>query len=236
MVDTLVVESITKRFNELQAIDGISLSIPPGTIYALIGPNGSGKTTIANCIVGLLKPDSGKVLIRSIDIQKEPIKAKRLFSYVSDNPAIYPYLTGYEFLRLTAKLHGFTKEETDSRIKELENLFPIKDILTTTTDGYSRGNIEKTAFLAAILPKPTIIIIDEPIVGLDPDSVKILGDALIKFAKAGGSVLISTHTLNFAKTYAQKVGIVQKGKLVKEFSITSKTDIDEIYEQTTSNI
>lgn len=236
MRETLVVQKVTKRFGELSAVKDISLSISPGTIYALIGPNGSGKTTLASCIVGLLRPDVGNVLIAGIDIQKDSVKAKRLFSYVSDNPAIYPYLTGLEFLRLTAKLHGFSKEDTEKRISEIKNIFPIEDILKTTTDSYSRGNIEKTAFLAAILSQPSLLIIDEPIVGLDPASVQILGDTLKQFAKDGGAVLLSTHTLTFAKKYADKVGIVQGGVLVKEITVTSKTDLEEIYEKTTSNV
>lgn len=236
MSNTLSVKAVTKIFGRLPAVDNISFEVSPGTIYALIGPNGSGKTTLANCIVGLLRPEMGKVLISGVDIQESPVKAKCLFSYISDNPAVYPYLTGFEFLRLTARLHGLDEIETRKRIDELKGIFPIQDILSTTTDSYSRGNIEKTAFLAAILPKPTLLVIDEPIVGLDPASVKIFGDTLSSFAKHGGTVLLSTHTLSFAKKYADKVGIVQKGKLIKEILITSKIDLEDIYEKTTANI
>lgn len=236
MSNTLSVLAVSKKFGRLPAVDGITFDVPAGTIHAIIGPNGSGKTTLANCIVGLLNPEMGRVLIGGIDIQKNPLKAKRLFSYISDNPAIYPYLTGIEFLRLTAKLHGLNEKDTETRIEELKNIFPIQDILETTTDSYSRGNIEKTAFLAAILSHPALLVIDEPIVGLDPTSIKIFGDTLKDFAKNGGAVLISTHTLSFAKKYAQKVSIVHKGKIVKEISVTPKIDLEEIYEQTTSHI
>lgn len=235
MKDILSVESVTKQFNGLLAVDSVSLNVPSGSIYALIGPNGSGKTTLANCIVGLLKPDAGRVLIGGIDIQKQSVKAKHLFAYVSDNPAIYPYLTGVEFMKLSAKLHGLNSKDTDRRIEELKDLFPISDILSTTTDSYSRGNIEKTAFLSALLARPSLLVIDEPIVGLDPASIKIFGETLKKFVKDGGSVLLSTHTLAFAKKYAHKVGIMQKGKLVKEIPINPKTDLEDLYEQTTSH-
>ena len=232
----LSVQSLTKKFGKLSAVDGVSFDIPSGTIHALIGPNGSGKTTLTNCIVGLLNPEKGRVLIGGIDVHNNPLKAKKLFSYISDNPAIYPYLTGFEFLRLTAKLHGLSAQETETRIEELKNIFPVADILSTTTDSYSRGNIEKTAFLAAIISKPALLVIDEPIVGLDPSSVKIFGDTLKKFTKEGGTVLLSTHTLTFANEYASSVSIVQKGRVTKEININSKTDLEEIYEQTTSHV
>lgn len=236
MIDTLVVQKVTKSFGGMVALNNISLSISPGTIYALVGPNGSGKTTLSNCIVGLLSPESGSMQVRGIDIQKDPVKAKHLFSYVSDNPAIYPYLTGFEFLKLVAKIHGFSKEDAGKRIEELKSIFPIEDVLNITTDSYSRGNIEKTAFLAALLSRPSLLVIDEPIVGLDPTSVKILGDTLREFAKKGGAVLLSTHTLSFAKKYAHKLGILVSGKLLKEIPVTSKINIEEIYDKTTANV
>lgn len=234
MPDTLEIKAVTKKFGDLIAINDVSLKVRAGTVMALIGPNGSGKTTLLNCAVGLLHPETGKILIKGIDIQEKPVVAKRLFSYISDNPAIYPYLSGLEFMRLTAKLHGLTEDETEKKIIELKSLFPIEEVLTARTESYSRGNLEKTAFLSAMISDPTLLIIDEPIVGLDPASVSIFGETLRRFARAGGAVLLSTHTLDFAREYADTIGIIYGGKLLKEFSVTAKTDIQDIYQRFTA--
>lgn len=234
MPETLQIRSVTKKFGDLIAVNDFSLSVDRGTIYALIGPNGSGKTTLLNCIVGLLRPDTGKILIKGVDIQEKPVVAKHLFSFISDNPAIYPYLTGLEFVRLTAKLHGLTETETEDRLAQLKTLFPIGEILSSRTESYSRGNLEKTAFISALISKPSLLVIDEPIVGLDPASIRIFGETLRQFVKDGGSVILSTHTLGFAHKYADTVGIIHGGKLLKEFTVTPKTDIEEIYQKTTA--
>ncbi len=234
MSDILQVKSVTKKFGDLVAVNDISLNIKAGTIHALIGPNGSGKTTLLNCIVGLLRPDVGKILVKGVDIQEKPVTAKHFFSYISDNPTIYPYLTGLEFIRLTAKLHRISEEQTEKKLAELINLFPIADILSTRTESYSRGNLEKTAFLSTLISDPNLIIIDEPIVGLDPVSVRIFGKTLQAFTKAGGAVLLSTHTLDFAEKYADGVSVIHGGKLLKEISVSSKTDLEDIYQKATA--
>ena len=165
MSDTLEIKAVTKKFGDIIAVNDVSLNVKAGTVMALIGPNGSGKTTLLNCVVGLLRPETGRVLIKGLDIQEKPVVAKRLFSYISDNPAIYPYLSGLEFMRLTAKLHGLT---------------------------------------------------------------------LRRFVKAGGAVLLSTHTLEFAREYADTIGIIHGGKLLKELSVTAKTNIENIYQRFTT--
>lgn len=233
MSDTLQIKSVTKKFGNLIAVNDVSLNLKAGTVMALIGPNGSGKTTLLNCIVGLLRPDTGKIMIKDVDIQEKPVIAKHLFSYISDSPAIYPYLTGLEFIRLTAKLRGLKEEVAEKKLNELKSLFPIENILSVRTESYSRGNLEKTAFLSALIGNPILLIIDEPIVGLDPASVRIFGETLRLFAEKGGSILLSTHTLGFARKYADVVGIIHDGKLLKEFPVTTKTDIEGIYQKTT---
>jgi len=234
MKDSLKIDRLTKKFPTLTAVSSLSLTVPPGTVYALTGPNGSGKTTLLNCVVGLLKPDSGEIHIGGVDVHKKPTLAKHLFAYISDNPAIYPYLTGMEFIYLNAGLRGLSKTDTEKKINEIKKIFPIEEILSARAESYSRGNIEKAAFLSAIVSEPPLLIIDEPIVGLDPKSIEIFGDTLRDYVSGGRSVFISTHTLSFAKKFADKIGIMSKGKLVHELDVRSNTDVESLYDKYTA--
>ena len=223
----LRIQDLTKKFGERTAVKSVSLSVAAGEVYALIGPNGSGKTTLLNNVVGLLKPDRGKVLICEVNIDTKPQLAKSLFGYVSDNPQNYLYLTGLEFLGLSASLRGLSPEMTEIKITELSGLFPIREILQERMESYSRGNLQKIAFLAALIGDPKVLVIDEPIVGLDPVSVKIFGYKLKDYAERGNAVFFSTHSLSFAEKYADKVGILDLGELTYE----AKTykNLEELY-------
>lgn len=212
----LQITDLTKKFGHTTAVKSVTISVKPGEIYSLIGPNGSGKTTLINNIVGLLNPDHGSVKINGANINSEPIEAKSLFGYVPDSPTNYTYLTGIEFLRMTARLRLIPVSVANHKISELISLFPIHDILQNRMETYSRGNLQKLAFLAALLSEPVLLVIDEPIVGLDPVSIKIFGDTLKTYAKHGNAVFFSTHTLPFAEKYATRVGILHKGELVHE--------------------
>ena len=223
------VENLSKNFGRLTAVSSVNLKIRVGEIYALIGPNGAGKTTLIKMIVGLLSPDSGYVSIFDHNIIKQPEEAKKLFGYISDNPTAYDFLTGKEFLFLTGSLRMMKKETINKRINELVNLFPLKNIINQPMSEYSRGNKQKLAFLAALLAQPKIIIIDEPIVGLDPDSIKIFINTLKEFAKNGGTVFFATHILSFAQACASRCGIMREGKIVAEKDIKKDTKLEAIY-------
>ncbi|KKT46736.1 MAG: ABC-type multidrug transport system, ATPase component [Candidatus Collierbacteria bacterium GW2011_GWF2_44_15] len=227
----LHVENVSKSFGKLHALRSVSFDVRPKEIYALIGPNGSGKTTLINNIVGLLKPDNGEITIAGIDINQKPITAKALLGYVPDNPANYPFLTGMEFLYLTARLKHLSQAEIDKEVGRLKDIFPIEDVLNTPMAGYSRGSLQKTAFLASLLGDPKLLVIDEPVVGLDPLSIKIFGEKLQQFSKSGGSVFLSTHTLTFAHKYADRVGIIHEGKLIHEVGDPKKVDLEKMYEK-----
>ncbi len=231
----LQIEHITKKFGATTACDQVSLEVKAGEIYALIGPNGSGKTTLIHTIVGLLSPDSGNIKICQKDISQKPQLAKSFLGFVPDNPANYPYLTGTEFLKLTAKLKGVDKNKIQGEINKVSNIFPISEILEIPMEGYSRGNLQKVAFLASLLGHPKLLVIDEPIVGLDPQSIKIFGHTLRHFALSGGAVLLSTHTLSFAKEYSNKIGIIFNGKLKEEIVSPRNKDVDSIFEKSTRN-
>lgn len=228
---TIKIENISKRFGPVPALSDISLTLNKGQIYALVGPNGAGKTTLLKLITGLLTPTKGRIYINGYDIEKSPVAAKQQFAYIPDDPKAYDYLTGEEFLFLTGNLRQLSESTIHSRIKELLPLFPLADIIKTRMSQYSRGNKQKLAFLAGLLAKPEIFLIDEPIVGLDPDSIKTLGKTLQEFAKSGGTVLFSTHILDFAKQYASHVGFLSRGKLVRETDIKAGTVIDKLYQQ-----
>jgi len=224
------VENLSKNFGQLAAVSSVNLKILRKEIYALIGPNGAGKTTLIKMMVGLLSPDSGYVSIFGHDIIKQPEEAKKLFAYISDNPTAYDYLTGKEFLFLTGSLRMMKKEIINKRVNELLNLFPLKNIINQPMSEYSRGNKQKVAFLAALLARPKIIIIDEPIVGLDPDSIKIFINTLKEFAKNGGTVFFATHILSFAQACAHRCGIMREGKIVAEKDIKKDTKLEAIYQ------
>lgn len=223
-------ESLTKKFGQLVAVSGVNLNIQSGEIYALIGPNGAGKTTLIKIVVGLLSADSGCASVFGYDIKNQPEEAKKLFSYISDNPTAYDYLSGREFLILTGSLRMMKKQRIVEHINELVNLFPISNIIDQPMSEYSRGNKQKVAFLAALLPKPKLIIIDEPIVGLDPDSIKIFAHTLKEFAKNGGTVFLATHILSFAQVCASRCGIMRDGKIVAEENIEKDTKLEILYQ------
>jgi ABC-2 type transport system ATP-binding protein len=208
--------SLTKNFGKFEAIKNVNLQVKSGEIYCLIGPNGAGKTTLLKCIVGLYKPTTGAAEIMGIDIQKDPEGAKKCFGYVSDDPYEYPFLSGYEFLGLTGNLRGMEKVEIKDKIKQLSKLFPIENILGQQIAGFSRGSRQKLAFLSAMISNPPIIFIDEPIAGLDPESVEIFGKTINDYVRSGNTVFYISHNLMFAEKYSQKVGLMKDGNIVKQ--------------------
>lgn len=228
----LKVESVTKKFGKLAAVKDVSLTINRGEVYVLIGPNGAGKTTFMKMIVGLLSPDTGKIVINGFDNKESTVEAKKQFGFISDDPTAYDYLTGWEFITLTGKIRGIPEDELRKKMDELADLFPIKDILHTPMSGYSRGNRQKTAFIAAILDIPAILLIDEPIVGLDPQSIKILGSKIRDYVKGGNSVFYISHNLPFAREYADRVGLMKQGKIIKEEMMGKISSIDKFAENT----
>jgi ABC-2 type transport system ATP-binding protein len=225
-------DKLCKNFGPVKAVQDVNLKVKKGEIFALIGPNGAGKTTLIKMLTGLLKPDQGRVLICGFDIDREPVEVKACFGYVPDNPVVYDYLTGYEFLKLTGNLRGLGFAQISKRIGELVKIFPIGEILNYRMGSYSRGNRQKTAFLASLISEPQLLIIDEPIAGLDPTSITIFGETLKKFTKGGGAVFLATHILSFGQDYADRVGVMNKGKIIKEESKTGKS-LEELYIEAT---
>jgi ABC-2 type transport system ATP-binding protein len=224
----IATKNLTKRFNTFTAVDAVNLSVNEGDLYALIGPNGAGKTTLIKMLVGLLIPTGGTATIAGFDIMRRPLSAKREIGYVPDDPSAYDYLTGLEFLMLTGRLRGMKEKEVKKRIDEIVPLFSISDIVPTPIAQYSRGNKQKVAILAALMTKPKILIIDEPIVGLDPSSIDILGATLIKYAREGHTVFFVTHILSFAQKYAQRVGVMKEGTIKKETVVSKAVALETL--------
>jgi len=220
----LKIKNLTKKFSGNTAVKDVSLEIKSGEIYALIGPNGSGKTTIVKIVAGLLQPNSGTVSVDGFSVTKEPIKAKALIGYIPDEPAVWPGMTGEEFLHLTGALYGIKETERKRRITGLLAAFNLDGMSQGYFEEYSRGNKQKFAIVAALLHRPKLLLIDEPIVGLDPTSAEIAKLQFVKFCHDGGAILLVTHTLSVAEEIAQTIGILKQGKLIIAGSLAELQD------------
>lgn len=224
------IKNLSKRFGTTLAVSDLSLTIPKGKLYALIGPNGAGKTTFLKMLVGLLRADKGSIEINGLDSKTHELDVKNQFSYIPDDPSGYEYFSGREFLVFTGRLLDIPEKKLLAHIEELLQIFPLSNIIDQRIADYSRGNKEKILFLASLLKNPSLLIIDEPLVGLDPKSITIFGNVLTEFVKKGGTVLLTTHILSFAKLYADRVGILVNGKIVHECDITKDANLDTLYE------
>lgn len=234
----LQIKNLSKKYGHTTALDQISLNVQPGKIYALIGPNGSGKTTLIKIIAGLVKATAGAVTVGGQDIETRAEAAKALIGYLPDEPAIWPAMTGEEFLKLTGALYKMDPRERDAAIPGLLALFGLEEIKNDYFEEYSRGNKQKFSLLAALLHQPKLLLIDEPIVGLDPQSAQIAKDRFVAFARAGGAVLLVTHTLAVAESIADRIGFLKKGKLIKEgslaelktyFNLSDSATLEDVY-------
>ncbi len=210
----LKVKDLSKSFNDTKAVDGVGFGVNPGEIYALIGPNGSGKTTIIKIIAGLLRPSTGAVVVDGHDAVRDPREAKARVGYIPDEPAVWPSFTGLEYLHFTGALFGLSEEERTRRIPGLLDIFRLKGIENGYFEDYSRGNKQKFTILAALLHGPKLLLIDEPIVGLDPVSAEVAQERFVQFAQQGGAVLLVTHTLSVAERIANRIGVLQSGRLL----------------------
>ncbi len=203
---------LTKRFGETIAVDDLNLEIPKGELFCFIGPNGAGKTTTIKLLTGLLFPTSGEIFIGGYNVQTDHIRAKSLIGYISDSPFLYEKLTGDEFLSFIAGLYGV--EEAEGKIEEFLGLFGLSDYKERLISDYSHGMRQRLIFSAALLHDPEVIIIDEPLVGLDPASSRLVKDLLRKEVAKGKTIFLSTHTLSVAEEIADRIGVIHHGKLI----------------------
>ena len=207
-------EGITKHYGSFVAVDHLSLEVPRGVLYGCLGPNGAGKTTMLRMIAGILKPTDGRVLIGGDDLQTNPIGAKMRLGFIPDRPFVYDKLTGAEFLRFVAGLYGQEGDAVERRIAELLEVFELSSWKDELIEAYSHGMRQKLIISSALIHRPECIVVDEPMVGLDPKGARLLKDIFRQFVDRGGTVLMSTHTLEVAEAMCDQIGILQHGKIV----------------------
>jgi ABC-2 type transport system ATP-binding protein len=219
---------LTKRYGKFTAVDGIELVVPPGELFGLLGPNGAGKTTTIRMIAGILRPTSGRVLVGGIDMQARPLEAKARLGYIPDRPFVYDKLTGGEFLRFAAALYGLQGPAVERRMDELLELFELTPWKTELTEAYSHGMRQKLIIAGALVHRPEVIVVDEPMVGLDPRSARLLKELLREFVSRGGTVLMSTHTMEIAEVMCDRIAIVYCGRIAAQGTMA------ELRQQTSS--
>ena len=212
----LAIKNLIKKYGLNEALSGIDLEVKEGEIFSLIGPNGSGKTTLVKLIAGLLYPTAGSILIGGWDTANEPEKAKAQIGYIPDEPSVWPYMTGEEFIFFTQALFGNrdTKDEKKEVLRELLKIFALEGFEKQYFNEYSRGNKQKFSILGALSHNPKLLLVDEPIVGLDPASAETAKKLFTDFAKKGGTILLVTHTLAVAQEISDRIGILSRGRLV----------------------
>ena len=215
----LKIQKLSKKFGNKAAVCELSLEASVGEIYGFIGPNGAGKTTTIKMVAGVFRPTSGTAVIDGFDILNQPIKAKKRLGYIPDEPFVYNQLTGREFLYFSGSLYGLSFEQRKKRIDKLLKVFPIDDLIDGYFGDFSRGTKQKLMIIAAFLHQPKVVLIDEPVVGLDPQSARAAAELFKDFAKNGGTIFVSTHTLSVAEQICDRIGIISQGKLVGEGTI-----------------
>ena len=206
--------NVTKRYGTKLAVDNLSLTVAPGELFAFLGPNGAGKTTTIKMLCGLLFPSSGTVRVGGFDVVAQGDQARQLISYVPDQPFLYDKLTGREFLQFVADLYGLPKDRAAERMQAVIDLFGLHEFVDDLTERYSHGMRQRTVFAAALIHEPKLLITDEPTVGLDPKSIRLLKDLLRSEANRGTTVFLSTHSLDVAQELADRIGIVEHGRLI----------------------
>jgi ABC-2 type transport system ATP-binding protein len=204
---------LTKNYGKFTAVDAIDLHVPPGELFGFLGPNGAGKTTTLRMIAGILKPTRGTVKIGGVDIAADPIRAKSKLGFIPDRPFIYENLTGSEFLRFVAGLYGQEGPEVEHRARELMALFDLEEWRDELVESYSHGMRQKLIVSSAFVHRPEVIVVDEPHVGLDPKSIKILRDLFKEYTRRGHTIMMSTHTLEAAESLCDRIAIIAGGKI-----------------------
>ncbi|MGK2933888.1 MAG: ABC transporter ATP-binding protein [Gemmatimonadaceae bacterium] len=208
--------SLTKRYGKFTAVDSIDLTVARGEIFGFLGPNGAGKTTTLRMIAGILLPTAGTVRIGDVDVVQQPLLAKAKLGYIPDRPFIYEKLTGAEFLRFVAGLYDQQGSVVENRARELLALFDLEDWRDELVESYSHGMRQKLIISSAFVHRPEVIVVDEPMVGLDPKAARILKDLFREYVNRGHTIMMSTHTLEVAESLCDRIAIIQGGKIRAE--------------------
>jgi ABC-2 type transport system ATP-binding protein len=210
----VVLKHVVKSFGKILAVDNVELEIKPGEIFGLLGPNGSGKSTALKMLLGLVQPDAGLVEVFGVDVKRDPVAVKRQVGYVPESPRLYEFLTGLEYLDFIGDVFGMTAEEKRERISEYLKALELEGREGDMISGYSMGMKQKVALVSALLHKPKLLILDEPLNGLDPKSARIVKDLLHELKAQGVTTLMSTHVLEIAEAICDRIAIMYQGRIL----------------------
>lgn len=228
----LTITNLTKNFGSKTAVDHLNLHIAPGEIYGFIGHNGAGKTTTLRSVVGIQSFDEGEILINGLSIQKEPIACKKIIAYIPDNPDLYEFMTGIQFLNFIADIYEVDSTTRNDRIRIYADRFSLTNDLAEPIAAYSHGMKQKLAIIAAWIHQPKLIIMDEPFVGLDPKASHLLKDMMRELCDKGGAIFFSTHVLEVAEKLCDKVAIIKEGQLIRSGTmdeVTGDASLEEVF-------
>ncbi|MBQ9120294.1 MAG: ABC transporter ATP-binding protein [Lachnospiraceae bacterium] len=236
----LKIKNLTKHYKgSNKGITDINLTIDAGDIYAFIGHNGAGKTTTLKCVVGIHDFEQGEIQINGISMKENPLLCKQQFAYIPDNPDLYEYLTGIQYLNFIADVFEVSESEREARIETYANAFGITEALGNLISSYSHGMKQKLAIISALVHQPKLLILDEPFVGLDPEAAVILKNIMRDICKAGGAIFFSTHVLDVAEKLCNKVAIIKDGVLIKtgkmEELVQQDTSLEDIFMEVLCN-
>lgn len=228
----LKIENLTKIYGDKKAVDDLSIHIKPGEIYGFIGHNGAGKTTTLKACCGILQYDSGEITVDGVSVKQDPIKCKSKIAYIPDNPDLYEFMTGIQFLNFVADVFGVAAAERKERIEKYASAFEITGDLGTPISSYSHGMKQKLAIISALIHEPKLIIMDEPFVGLDPKASHLLKEIMRDMCAKGSAIFFSTHVLDVAERLCDKVAIIKGGRLIRSGSmeeVKGDTSLEEVF-------
>ena len=226
----LQIEHLTKTYGEKKAVDDLSLHILPGEIYGFTGHNGAGKTTTLKSVAGILRFDAGEIRIAGTSIRTDPLACKRKLAYIPDNPDLYDYMTGIQYLNFIANIFGVSAADRQVRIRELAERFELTNDLAQPIAAYSHGMKQKLAIISAWLHAPQLVVMDEPFVGLDPKAAHLLKGMMRELCDRGGAIFFSTHVLEVAEKLCDKVAILRAGKLIRSGTMDEVKGDDSLEE------
>lgn len=237
------IQDLTKRYGSFTAVDGISLYVEAGEIFSFLGVNGAGKTTTLRMLSGILKPTSGSIRISGFNLADESLKAKAVTGYIPDRPHVYSGLTGREYLYFVAELYGIKAKKADDRIDELLHDYWLAEWQDELIENYSHGMKQRIATCAALVTQPQVLIVDEPMVGLDPHGAKLLKETFRRYAREGMTIFLSTHSLNVAEEVSDRMAIIHEGKILsvgtmedlRSLSGLNETNLENIFLELTLN-
>ena len=218
-------DKLTKHFKQVTAVDSVSIRVASGEIYGFLGPNGAGKTTTIKMLAGIMRPTSGRIFIDGLELEKHPLEVKARVGFIPDRPFLYDKLTGVEFMSFMANLYGLNSGGREKRIQQFLDLFELAEWGGELVGSYSHGMKQRLIMSAALLHQPRVFIVDEPLVGLDPKGARLIKRIFNELRRDGLTVFMSTHTLGIAEELCDRIGIIQRGKLLAEGTVNELREL-----------